>query len=159
LPNPEPGWGKRRRARDNPLQTYHARRREETTVPRFHRTIEIDDVDVVRETPRALLCEIGERSVWVPKSQLAIDSEVRRAGDHGVLIVSEWFAEQADLEAHAAEQVNLSTLPTAAKIYRQLALAHHPDRAGGDDAVMRALNALWDAVKQDLRALAEGGGR
>jgi Ser-tRNA(Ala) deacylase AlaX len=124
-------------------------------VPRFHRTVEIEDVDVVRETTKAILVEFADRSIWVPRSQLHLDS-VRHAGDHGTLIVSEWFAQQADLEAHAAAQVTVSALPTATRVFRRLAQEHHPDH-GGRAETMKALSELWSAVRDDMRAIATNG--
>jgi hypothetical protein len=40
----------------------------------------------------ALLVQLGGERVWVPLSQLHEDSEVKTGFDHGVLIVSRWFA-------------------------------------------------------------------
>ena len=53
---------------------------------------EIEDVEVVSETPLALRCRIGGREYWIPKSQVSDDSEVYKVGDSGTMIMSEWIA-------------------------------------------------------------------
>jgi hypothetical protein len=47
------------------------------------------------ETDRALLCvlETGDE-LWVPKSLIAPDSEVRERGDEGELSLPLWFCEK-----------------------------------------------------------------
>lgn len=57
----------------------------------------IADVKTIRETAKALLCRIGKRDVWVPKSQIHDDSEVYKQGHEGKLVLSQWFAEQEGL--------------------------------------------------------------
>lgn len=55
--------------------------------------VEIEDVEVLRETDKALLVSLdyGDE-VWVPKSQISDNSEVYQDGDIGVLTVSPWWA-------------------------------------------------------------------
>ena len=50
----------------------------------------------VHETESALLISSEELSdeVWVPKSQVIIDSDVHHKGDEGELVVTEWVAEK-----------------------------------------------------------------
>jgi len=116
----------------------------------------------------------------VPLSQVADESEVWRGGDRGRLVVSRWWAGKAELlgddydyerdyedrdyerETHSqrnAQPPAAIELPQATRAYRTLALEHHPDRHGGDGAVMKAVNTLWNAIRQDLRELAGGDGR
>lgn len=53
-----------------------------------------DDVTVERETDMALLCVIEGQEHWVPKSQIADDSEVFEEGTSGTLVIKRWLAEQ-----------------------------------------------------------------
>lgn len=56
----------------------------------------IENARCIRETERAILVEaddLGE-AIWVPKSQVHMESEVWKNDTDGVLIVSDWFAEQ-----------------------------------------------------------------
>lgn len=57
-------------------------------------TIDIADARCIKETEKALLCEIDGKQEWVPKSQIHDDSEVYQEGDEGHLVVSEWIAKQ-----------------------------------------------------------------
>lgn len=59
--------------------------------------VEIDDVNAIHERELALLCLIENEEVWIPKSQISPDSEVREEGDFGTLIMSEWLAIQKEL--------------------------------------------------------------
>jgi hypothetical protein len=61
-------------------------------MPTFRDKVEIEDVEVLRDTGKALLCRINEREIWIPQSQIDDDSEVYQEGDSGTLIVSEWIA-------------------------------------------------------------------
>lgn len=51
-----------------------------------------------RSTTKAVLVEFSDGSEhWVPKSQIHEDSDVYDEDTSGTLIVSRWWAEQADL--------------------------------------------------------------
>lgn len=51
------------------------------------------DVEVIRETDAAILCDVGnDEPVWIPKSQISDESEVYKAGQAGTLLVAEWLA-------------------------------------------------------------------
>jgi len=56
-----------------------------------------DDVEVVAETPKALLCDIDGEKVWIPKSQMGDESEVWMEGDSGLLVISDWIAGEKGL--------------------------------------------------------------
>ena len=60
----------------------------------------IENARCIRESEKAILVEADELedAVWVPKSQVHMDSEVWEDGGDGVLIVSDWFAEQRGWE-------------------------------------------------------------
>lgn len=57
----------------------------------------IEDVVVIKETEKALLVKIEDENHWIPQSQIDDDSEVWKLGDEGVLVISEWLAEQKGL--------------------------------------------------------------
>lgn len=62
--------------------------------------VDFEDVTVVRETEKALLCKSADFEVWIPKSQLHEDSEITASsteGDSGTLIIPLWLAEDKDL--------------------------------------------------------------
>lgn len=60
-------------------------------------TVEFRNVTCKRETDAALLVEIDDKEIWMPKSQISDDSEVTAEDDVGTLIVSQWIAEQKGL--------------------------------------------------------------
>lgn len=58
-------------------------------------TATFEDVEVIRETEKAILCiipEVGLEATWIPKSVLDEDSEVHGLEDAGALIIDRWFA-------------------------------------------------------------------
>ena len=59
--------------------------------------VEFEDVFVLRETPRAILCRIDGQNIWIPQSQVHADSEIWKVGDHGLLVVSEFIAKEKGL--------------------------------------------------------------
>lgn len=59
--------------------------------------VRIEDVLCEAETGKAICCIIDGESVWLPKSQVDDDSEVYKKGTEGVLVISEWIAEQKGL--------------------------------------------------------------
>lgn len=64
------------------------------------RTVDIGYVEVVAETEDAVCVDFYEEEIWIPRSQIADDSEVSRdalRGDSGNLSISEWFATKKDL--------------------------------------------------------------
>ena len=46
------------------------------------------------ETTEALLVEIDGDEYWIPKSVILSESEIRRGGESGTLVVKSWFAER-----------------------------------------------------------------
>lgn len=61
-------------------------------------TIQIQDVEPVRETDKALLVEVDGEQKWCPKSVIDDDSEVysMKSGG-GTLVVQRWWAEKEGL--------------------------------------------------------------
>jgi hypothetical protein len=53
------------------------------------------DVRVLRSTPPALLCRIGERSVWLPRGH--ISGKLWCTGDRGKLFIRRWIARDRQL--------------------------------------------------------------
>lgn len=57
--------------------------------------VTFNDVEAIRETEKAVLCLWDDEEHWVPKSQIAENSDVHDEGDQGDLVVTEWWAIQA----------------------------------------------------------------
>jgi hypothetical protein len=53
------------------------------------------DVRVIRSTAPALLCRIGERSVWLPRWH--ISGKLWCTGDRGTLFIRRWVARDRNL--------------------------------------------------------------
>jgi hypothetical protein len=53
------------------------------------------DVRVIRSTAPALLCRIGDRSVWLPRGH--ISGKLWCAGDRGKLFIRRWIARERRL--------------------------------------------------------------
>jgi hypothetical protein len=53
------------------------------------------DVRVIRATATALLCRIGERSVWLPRAH--ISGKLWCSGDRGTLFIRRWIARDRQL--------------------------------------------------------------
>lgn len=60
-------------------------------------TATFTNVVALRESDLALLCRVDGQEVWIPKSQIHEDSDVRSVHDKGELIVSEWIATEKGL--------------------------------------------------------------
>jgi hypothetical protein len=60
--------------------------------------VTLSDVSVVKETDKALLCNIHGEEIWIPKSQIKEDSEVFEEGTEGSLVISQWLASQKGLD-------------------------------------------------------------
>jgi hypothetical protein len=59
--------------------------------------IRFNDTRCLRSTEKAIQVEsheLEESPTWIPQSQVHEESEVWKAGDEGVLIVTSWYAEQ-----------------------------------------------------------------
>jgi len=70
--------------------------------------IPISDCECVAETAKALLIviEAGDEFLdeWFPKSQINMEEgDVHKRGDKGVLVCSEWIAEQKEIEKKIAD--------------------------------------------------------
>jgi len=61
-------------------------------------TVTLSDVSVVKETDKALLCNIHGEEIWIPKSQIHEDSEVYEEGGKGSLVITQWLASQKGLD-------------------------------------------------------------
>ena len=59
--------------------------------------LEFECMHVEKETEKALQVVINNQTLWVPKSQIAEDSEVSSEGQSGVIKLSEWIAGEKGL--------------------------------------------------------------
>lgn len=59
--------------------------------------VEVEDVEIIAETEKAILCVIDGKQHWIPQSQVRDDSEIWKKGDKGTLVISSWIAEQRGL--------------------------------------------------------------
>ncbi len=59
--------------------------------------VTIQDVTAVRDSDKAVLCDIEGEEIWIPKSQIHADSEVYAKETEGALIITRWIAEQKNL--------------------------------------------------------------
>jgi hypothetical protein len=60
-------------------------------------TESFDNVRCKGETAAALLCVVGGDEHWIPKSQLAPESDVQAEDDEGTLVVTSWLAKAKGL--------------------------------------------------------------
>src|SRR5436190_3083193 len=79
------------------------------------------DVRVLRSTAPALLCRIGEKSVWLPRWH--ISGKLWCTGDRGKLFIRRWIARDRNLidaqgVAIQASVPSLSRLPAALHVVR-----------------------------------------
>jgi len=61
------------------------------------------NVTIVRSTAPALLCRIGDKSVWLPRGH--ISGKLWRTGDRGRLFVRRWVARDGNLLALRGEAI------------------------------------------------------
>jgi hypothetical protein len=62
------------------------------------RFIQYHDAEVLKETEKALLVDIYDNEVWVPKSEVNWEeTDVKVEGDKGTITISEWIATQKGL--------------------------------------------------------------
>jgi hypothetical protein len=54
--------------------------------------VAFDDVEGLAETPLAVLCAVGGREVWVPRSVMRKGTQVDGRETSGTLVVPRWFA-------------------------------------------------------------------
>lgn len=63
-------------------------------------TVEYDGCKIVHATDEAIFVLIPEvdedEPVWIPQSQVHVNSEIHRKGEAGTLTVTQWFAEQRE---------------------------------------------------------------
>jgi hypothetical protein len=82
------------------------------------------DVRVFGSTPSALLCQIGEKRVWLPRGH--ITGKLWCTGDRGKLLIRRWVARDRRLidPPHAADAVpSLALSDPGAGVPRPLHLA------------------------------------
>lgn len=109
-------------------------------------------VTLKHRTARAVLCDDGTQTFWIPISQILHASALgdRRAD----LVVPQWLFERIELDGNTGggeSRASRDQTEPAAKLYRRLAAKHHPD-AGGNSEFMKDLNELWQAVRRERRS-------
>lgn len=92
----------RRPRRKGPEESGRAEARRKSPAPRKSNRkedtwveIEVEDVDA--ETEAAILVDLGDEDMWIPKSQISPDSDVQKKGDEGTLLITEWIAKEKGL--------------------------------------------------------------
>src|SRR3989475_12266421 len=81
--------------------------------------VPFEDVSIIRSTAPALLCQIGEKSVWLPRGH--ISGKLWRAGDRGKLFIRRWVARDRHLiDLHGA--ATTSPAPSLARAPRPVQL-------------------------------------
>jgi hypothetical protein len=84
--------------------------------------VAFQDVRVIRSTAPALLCLIGDRSVWLPRGH--ISGKLWCTGDRGKLFIRRWVARDRDLidargAAIASPAVPITRLPVKLHLVRR----------------------------------------
>jgi putative DNA primase/helicase len=98
------------------------------------------------ESAKALFCEFGDKKGhWVPKSQIAPDSEVKRPVDRGLLIVPTWWAKKEGLLEYARAPSPWSKFPQLRHLLQELDTS-----LPKDDRARQIIKTLCDALRQDL---------
>jgi hypothetical protein len=128
---------------------YNDNRRRRKRAEGRSRNIEpvaIPHVRALSETAKALRCDFGDDDDhWVPKSQIADQSEVKRKGDRGSLLVPKWWAEKAKVMHFVT-----APSPWAAFMhfrYRPQELHLFLNR---DDPAPKHIKTLCDALREDI---------
>ena len=92
--------------------------------------VPFEDVSIIRSTAPALLCQIGEKSVWLPRGH--ISGKLWRAGDRGKPFIRRWVARDRHLiDLHGAAITSLapsisrSRLPVQLHLVRRDRGEHH----------------------------------
>ena len=89
--------------------------------------VPFQDVRVIRSTAPALLCRIGEKNVWLPRSH--ISGKLWCTGDRDKIFIRRWVARDRNLiDAHGAvvrpSVASLSQLPSALHVVRDRNTTH-----------------------------------
>ena len=84
------------------------------------------DVRVIRSTAPALLCRIGEKSVWLPRGH--ISGKLWCAGDRGKLFIRRWVARDRHLISLLGAAIGSpARLPARLHLVQTDRSAHHAD--------------------------------
>jgi len=117
--------------------------------------ITIPNARAVKESAKALCCDFHDNTDhWIPNSQIAPHSEVHHVGDRGVLIITGWLAQTADLVRFATTQSPWARLPHTRQRLQEL-----HDTLKPDDPARAIVKSITDELRKDLGiAPAERGG-
>jgi hypothetical protein len=111
--------------------------RELVTIPRARAT---------GESELAIWCDFGDGIQHpVPKSQIASQSDVKRRGDSGRLIVGKWWAEKASVMKFARAHNVWDLLPRTRYRFEELNRL-----LAKDDPVRGILKVIADTLRTDL---------
>ena len=89
--------------------------------------VQFQNVRILRSTPPALLCRIGDKSVWLPR--LHISGKLWCTGDRGTLFIRRWVARDRHLIGPTPRTAILSLVrprtPPDAPVHLQVVRASH----------------------------------
>jgi len=91
--------------------------------------VRFQDVRVIRSTAPALLCRIGEKSVWLPRWH--VSGKLWCTGDRGNLFIRRWLARERNLIDEQGAVIR-SSLPSLLRLPAALHLVRrdrHPTHA------------------------------
>jgi len=108
--------------------------------------VSIPNARALSETAKAIRCDFGDDADhWLPKSQIAAQSEVKRRGDAGALVIPRWLAEQAHLLQYIEPRSGWERL----RNFRHRLQELHALLAPSDPA-RAIIKTLCDALREDL---------
>jgi hypothetical protein len=135
-------YNAKRRGSNGPSGSAGAR--EQVTIPNAH---------ALGETAKALRCDLGDDADhWVAKSHIAPQSEVKKRGDRGRLVVSRWLAEKAHIIQYARPASPWANLPHTRHRLQELDAT-----LATDDPARAVVKKICDAIRADLGATRETG--
>ena len=121
--------------------------------PSAPKQVTIANAHALGETAKALRCDFGDDTDhWIPKSQIAPGSEVKRNGDRGRLVVQKWWAGRAGVLDFTRPPSPWAQLRRTRDRLRELDATlskDHPARA--------IVKTICDALRADLGARRETG--
>lgn len=135
-------YNARRKGNNGPSDSAGAR--APVTIPRARAT---------GETELAIWCDFGDgKEHPVPKSAIAAQSDVKRRGDSGRLIVGKWWAERAGVTKFARASNVWDLLPHTRYRFEEFNRV-----LAKDDPARGMLKVIADALRADLGFTSEAG--
>ena len=116
--------------------------------------VTIPNARTLDESAKGLRCDFGDGAEhWVPKSQIAPQSEVKRGGDRGFLVVPKWWAERA-----CVMRFSRPASPWLALRHTRHRLQELNALLAKDDPARTIIRTICDALRQDLGLTLAGTG-